>query len=319
MITQNINKAITELNQDNVIAIPTETVYGLAGNAFSEVAVNKIFALKKRPLHNPLIVHISSIRDLKTIAINIPIKALQLAQKFWPGSLTLILDKHPDVPTIVTAGNKKVAVRIPNHPLTLELLNQLKFPLAAPSANPFGSISPTCAQHVLDYFSDTLEVILDGGYCEKGIESTIVGFENNEPVLYRLGAITIEEIEKVVGSLKFETKNDQSPIAPGMLSRHYAPKTEIYLTNNIKSLIKTFPNKKIGVLVFSKSIIDSQIIHTEILSNQGKLEEAAKNLYAALHRLDKKNLDIIIAEIMPDISLGKAMNDRLQRAIKKVK
>jgi L-threonylcarbamoyladenylate synthase len=317
MITQNINKAITELIQDNVVAIPTETVYGLAGNAFSELAVNKIFSLKKRPLHNPLIVHISSINDLKTIAINIPDKAMKLARKFWPGSLTLILDKHPDIPYIVTAGNEKVAVRVPNHPLTLELLNQLTFPLAAPSANPFGSISPTSAQHVLDYFSDQLEVILDGGPCENGIESTIVGFENNEPIVYRLGALTIEEIENEVGPVKFNVKNDQSPIAPGMLSRHYAPNTETFLTNNIKSLIKTFPDKKIGVLVFSKPINDSQIIHTEILSNQGKLEEAAKNLYAALHRLDERNLDIIIAEIMPDIGIGKAMNDRLQRAIKK--
>lgn len=317
MITQNINKAITELKQDNVIAIPTETVYGLAGNAFSETAIKKIFSLKNRPLFNPLIVHISKIEELTKIALNIPDKALQLAQKFWPGSLTLILDKHPDIPYIVTAGNEKVAVRIPNHPMTLELLNQLSFPLAAPSANPFGSISPTSAKHVLDYFSDTLEVILDGGTCENGIESTIVGFENNEPTLYRLGALTIEEIEKEVGPLKYKVKNDQTPIAPGMLSRHYAPNTETFLTNDVKSLIKSFPGKKIGVLVFSKSIIHPQIADIEILSPQEKLEEAAKNLYAALHRLDKKNLDIIIAEIMPDSGLGKVMNDRLQRAIKK--
>lgn len=317
MISDSIELAIKTLKQNELIAIPTETVYGLAGNAFSEEAVNKIFSLKKRPLHNPLIVHISSIHYLNTIAINIPDKALQLAQKFWPGSLTLILDKHPNVPYIVTAGNEKVAVRVPNHPLTLELLKQLTFPLAAPSANPFGSISPTSAKHVFDYFSDQLEVILDGGNCISGIESTIVGFENNEPIIYRLGALSIEDIEKEVGPIKFKMKNDQTPIAPGMLSRHYSPKTETYLTNKIKSLINTFPNKKIGVLVFSITIIDSQIVHTEVLSKDGCLEEAAKNLYAALHRLDEKDLDLIIAEIMPDIGIGKAVNDRLQRAVKK--
>lgn len=317
MITKSINRAIIELQKENVIAIPTETVYGLAANAFSETAVHKIFSLKKRPLHNPLIVHIASLEDLSKIALNIPEKAFQLAKIFWPGPLTMILDKHPDVPSIVTAGKEKVAVRIPNHPVTLELLSQLSFPLAAPSANPFGSISPTCAQHVLDYFKNDLEVILDGGSCESGIESTIIGFENNEPIIYRLGALTIEAIEKEVGPLRFILKNDKSPVAPGMLSRHYAPKTETFLTNDIKSLIKSFPDKKIGVLVFSKSIKDIQIVHSEILSVEGKLEEAAKNLYAALHRLDEKELDIIIAEIMPDNGLGKAINDRLQRAIKK--
>ena len=316
MITNSIELAIQNLKQNDIVAIPTETVYGLAGNAFSEFAVNKIFSLKKRPLHNPLIVHISSINKLDTIAKNIPDKALQLAKKFWPGSLTLILDKHSNIPSIVTAGNDKVAVRIPNHPITLQLLNQLPFPLAAPSANPFGSISPTSAQHVFDYFKNELEIILDGGSCAYGIESTIIGFENNEPIIYRLGALTIEEIEKEIGPLKYKIKNDKSPVAPGMLSKHYAPKTETFLTNNVKTLIKSFPNKKIGVLLFSKSVCNSQIVHCEILSTDGKLEEAAKNLYASLHRLDEKKLDIIIAEIMPDYGLGKAINGRLQRAIK---
>jgi L-threonylcarbamoyladenylate synthase len=217
----------------------------------------------------------------------------------------------------VTGGKDTVAVRVPNHLLTLALLNQLEYPLAAPSANPFACISPTKAEHVASYFEDSLPMVLDGGDCKKGIESTIIGFENGEPIVYRLGSLATEDIEAIVGKLKAKTQDDTAPAAPGMLSRHYAPLTTTLLTTNVAGLIDTFSDKKIGVLLFQNRIDDAKIAQQEVLSPTGNLEEAASQLYAALHRLDKCKLDIIIAERFPDVGLGKTINDRLQRATKK--
>lgn len=318
MITTDIESAKYELISDGIIAIPTETVYGLAGNAFSVKAVKKIFSLKKRPLYNPLIVHIKSADFLPNVASEIPEIAMKLAKAFWPGPLTLVLKKQPHVPDLVTSGKETVAIRVPNHPLTLRLLEQLDFPLAAPSANPFGSISPTTAKHVFSYFENELNVILDGGECQKGIESTIIGFEDEQPVVYRLGSLSVEQIEEKIGPVMHKTQsNDNAPIAPGMLSRHYAPKTDTFLTTDVEALIKSYPNKKIGVLLFQNRIYQFPTELQEVLSASGDLNESAKNLYAAMHRLDKLNLDLIIAERLPDEGLGKTINDKLERASKK--
>ena len=316
VITTDINIAKEKLIKNGVIAIPTETVYGLAGNALNEEAVKKIFDLKERPLHNPLIVHIKSTDELSKVALDIPPLAKKLATHFWPGSLTLVLKKHSKIPNIVTSGHDTVAVRVPNHPLTLALLNQLDFPLAAPSANPFGCVSPTTSKHVQDYFNNDIEVILDGGSCEKGIESTIIGFENDQPVLYRFGALSIEELEKVVGPIRLNTLENKNPKAPGMLSKHYAPKTPIYLTNNVQELIKSFKGKRIGLLVFRTKIIKPEIVHQELLAANGNLHEAAAKLYQSIHFLDRLELDVIIAEKFPNESLGITINDRLERASK---
>jgi L-threonylcarbamoyladenylate synthase len=317
MLTTNINKAKKALKNNDIVAIPTETVYGLAGNAYNERALKKIFILKKRPFYNPLIVHIKSTSFLNKIACNIPDTALRLAETFWPGPLTLVLKRKSLIPDLVTSGKETVAIRVPDHPITLALLDQLDFPLAAPSANPFGSISPTNAEHVLNYFGEELNVIIDGGKCEKGLESTIIGFENNQPVLYRHGSISLEEIEKITGKISITTKNDKSPNSPGMLSRHYAPMTDTYLTNNISELLKYFEGKKIGLLLFKNHIQKNNIVHQEILSESGNFTEAAKNLYAAMHRLDQNKLDVIIAERLPDKGLGKTINDKLERATRK--
>ena len=319
MITTDIKKAKKALKKNKLVAIPTETVYGLAGNAYDESALVEIFKLKNRPFYNPLIVHIKSASSISDVAIDIPESAMILAEKFWPGPLTLVLKKQPHISDLITAGKDTVAVRVPNHPVALALLDKLDFPLAAPSANPFGSISPTNADHVFNYFGGKLEVILDGGECEKGLESTIIGFENNQPVLYRHGSISSEEIEKITGKLSTITNSEKTPNAPGMLSRHYAPNTATYLTNNVVELIKCFKGKRIGILVFKNQINGKDIIHKEILSKSGDLNEAAKNLYAAMHRLDENNLDVIIAERLPDIGLGKTMNDKLERATKKAR
>lgn len=318
MITTTIETAKLALENNDIVAIPTETVYGLAGNAYNEDAIHKIFTLKNRPHYNPLIVHIKSASYLQQVAKNIPAIAIQLADAFWPGPLTLVLEKQDHILAIVTGGKNTVGVRVPAHPVALELLEALDFPLAAPSANPFGSISPTTAKHVHDYFTDTLETILDGGPCTKGIESTIIGFENEQPILYRQGSISIEDIEKITGKVEMRVHNDNSaPAAPGMLSRHYAPNTTTILTDNIHIAIEQYKGHKIGLLLFKNTMVPDIITAVEVLSNTGDTEEAAKNLYAGMHRLDKQNLDIIIAERLPNAQLGIAINDKLERATKK--
>lgn len=314
IISKDINKAIALLKADKLVAIPTETVYGLAGNIFSEKAIKLIFQTKERPFFNPLIVHISSADSLETIVSEIPEKAKKLAQAFWPGSLTLVLKKQPNIPDIITAGKDTVAVRVPNHPTTLALLQQLPFPLAAPSANPFGSISPTKPEHVERYFKNNIEQVLDGGACTNGIESTIIGFENGEPIVYRLGAIALEAIEKVVGKVPVKNKKEQSPDAPGMLDRHYAPSTTTILTGDVLNAITKHPNKRIGVLVFKKAIQHASVTYQIVLSKNGDMQEAASNLYNAMHELDAQNLDLIIAEKFPKNGLGTSINDRLKRA-----
>jgi L-threonylcarbamoyladenylate synthase len=314
IISKDIQKAIALLTNEELVAIPTETVYGLAGNIFSEKAIKNIFETKKRPFFNPLIVHISSFDALDNIVSEIPVKAKILADTFWPGSMTLVLKKHKNIPDIITAGKDTVAVRIPNHPLTIALLEQLPFPLAAPSANPFNNISPTKPEHVERYFKNDIKMVLDGGFCENGIESTIIGFENNEPIIYRLGALALEDIEAVVGKIEIKNKKEENPDAPGMLDKHYSPLTRTVLTTDIKSEILNHPNKKIGILAFNSSFKSDAISSEIILSVDSNLQEAASKLYNALHELDHQNLDVIIAEKLPEFGLGTSMNDRLHRA-----
>jgi len=314
IISKDIQKAIALLTNEELVAIPTETVYGLAGNIFSEKAIKRIFDTKKRPFFNPLIVHISSVDVLETIVSEVPEKAKILANTFWPGSMTLVLKKHKDIPDIITAGKETVAVRVPNHPLTIALLKQLPFPLAAPSANPFNNISPTKPEHVERYFKNDIKMVLDGGSCKNGIESTIIGFENDAPIIYRLGALAIEEIESVIGKVEVKNKMGKNPDAPGMLDKHYSPLTTTILTTDVASEIKKHPTKKIGILTFKTSFKSAEIMTEIILSKNNDLQEAASKLYDALHELDHLNLDVIIAEKMPETGLGNSMNDRLQRA-----
>jgi L-threonylcarbamoyladenylate synthase len=313
IISKDIQKAVQLLTEDQLVAIPTETVYGLAGNIFSEKAIKSIFSTKQRPFFNPLIVHIPSVKSLNDLVTHVPEKAKLLAAAFWPGSMTLVLKKSKTIPDIITAGKDTVAVRIPNHPTTLALLKKLPFPLAAPSANPFGSISPTKPAHVENYFRNSIKMVLDGGSCANGIESTIIGFENEEPVIYRLGALPLEEIEAVVGKISIKNKKEEKPDAPGMLARHYAPKTSTFLVDDVAAEIEKNTGKKMGVLVF-KSSLNNENITEIILSKNGSLQEAASRLYSAMHDLDSKNLDLIIAERFSEFGLGKSINDRLQRA-----
>tara|TARA_B110000285_G_scaffold227829_1_gene289774 strand:+ start:82 stop:1044 length:963 start_codon:yes stop_codon:yes gene_type:complete len=314
IISNDIQKAIALLSNEELVAIPTETVYGLAGNIFSKKAIKRIFETKKRPFFNPLIVHISSVALLETIVSEVPEKAKILANTFWPGAMTLVLKKHKNIPDIITAGKDTVAVRVPNHPITIALLKQLPFPLAAPSANPFNNISPTKPAHVERYFKNDIKMVLDGGTCKNGIESTIIGFENDEPIIYRLGALAIEDIEAVIGKIKIKNKKEENPDAPGMLDKHYSPLTTTILTTDIASEIRKHTKKKIGILAYNSSFKNNAVAIEIILSKNSNLKEAASKLYAGLHELDHLNLDVIIAEKLPETGLGKSINDRLQRA-----
>lgn len=315
VITKDISFAIHTLNEGKVVAIPTETVYGLAANIFDESAVKKIFEIKNRPNNNPLIVHLKSAEQLKEVAKDIPPLAAQLASHFWPGALTLVLKKQDCISNWVTSNKNTVAIRVPNHPLSLELLRNLDFPLAAPSANPFGSISPTKALHVYDYFQNDIDVILDGGNCKNGIESTIIGFEEEQPILYRYGAIPIEEIEKIIGPIKVHTKDNSAPSAPGMFTKHYAPKTKSFLVEDIEKELESIQSKKIGVLQFQNKLESPRPFVQYILSPTGDFKEASKNLYSYLHELDALGLDVLLIEKLPNIHLGKSINDRLTRAV----
>ena len=317
IISKDISKAAALLNAEEVVAIPTETVYGLAGNIYSEKAIKSIFETKQRPFFNPLIIHIPSIDNLGEIVDHIPEKAKLLAEAFWPGPITLVLKKKNTIPDLITAGKDTVAVRVPNHPTTLELLSQLDFPLAAPSANPFSSISPTTAEHVETYFKDKIKMVLDGGACTSGIESTIIGFENDQPIIYRLGSTAIEDIEAIVGKIEIKNKKEIAPDAPGMLERHYAPKTKTILTDNVLDIINQHKGKRIGVITFQYEIEHPNLNAQIILSKTGDLAESASKLYDSLHQLDKMQLDVIIAEQFPDYGLGKSINDRLNRATNK--
>lgn len=314
MISTDISKAADLLKAGEVIGLPTETVYGLAGNIFNETAIRKIFSVKQRPFYNPLIVHLAGIDRLDQVAKGIPGIAIKLAEKFWPGPLTLLLQKQTAVPDLVTAGKTTVAIRVPDHSMALALLKSIDFPLAAPSANPFGCISPTTAKHVDDYFGKEIPMVLDGGPCRNGVESTIIGFNDGEAILYRHGAIPMEEIEKITGKLKVYVKEENAPDAPGMLSKHYSPRTPTILTDNIQQVLKEHAGKKMALLLFNKKRNEYDPALQWVLSPGSRLEEAASNLYAMLHTLDELKVDLIICEKMKEEGLGITMNDRLVRA-----
>ena len=315
-IGNDIKKAADWLISGEVVAIPTETVYGLAGNALNEDAVLKIFEAKNRPSFNPLIVHVGNWQDATNYVEHIPAKAKLLAKKFIPGPLTFLLQKKNTIPDLVTAGSDKVAIRIPNHPSALALLQSLDFPLAAPSANPFGYISPTTAQHVLEGLDGKIPYILDGGAATVGLESTIIGFDENENVLlYRTGGISAEQIEELLNEKIIITKllSEEHPETAGQLKSHYAPHTPLYV-GDIDEMKKQFEGKRIATISFTKQFEGIDEAKQFILSDNGNLDEAAKNLFTVLRLTDKLKVDVILAEIFPDEVIGRAINDRLGKA-----
>lgn len=302
------------LTEGKLVAIPTETVYGLAGNALDTDAVISIFETKGRPRFDPLIVHVPSWDRAQPYLREAPAEAGTLARHFWPGPLTLLLPKKEIIPGIVTSGLDRVGLRCPDHSLTRALLLQLPFPLAAPSANAFGYVSPTTADHVKHQLGRKIPYILDGGPCRVGIESTILGWEDNHPVIYRLGGVGIEQIESLIGPVRVQPHSSSAPQAPGQLQKHYAPEKPFYL-GEIDQLIHDHQLRNPGVLSFRAP--HGRHANQFVLSPSGDLHEAARNLFGMLRLLDQLDVDAVVAEEVPEKGLGRAINDRLRRAAAK--
>lgn len=313
IIGQDIQKAKQLLGRGELVGVPTETVYGLAGNALDPDAVAKIFAVKDRPSFDPLIVHVPSLGTAEEFVKEIPRQAEQLVVKFWPGALTLLLNKKEIIPDLVTSGLTRVGIRCPDHQMTLALLQQLDFPLAAPSANPFGYVSPTSAQHVQDQLGEKIPYILDGGECRIGIESTIIGWEGGLPVIYRLGGISLELIESVIGTVSVQPMSTSQPQSPGQFISHYSPRKK-FLLGDIDELSKKLASLRLGVLFFKDSPDRRHYDTSLTLSPTGDLNEAARNLFSMLRKFDTMNIDLVLAEEVPNEGLGRAINDRLRRA-----
>jgi len=309
---KNIKLAAELLRKGGLVAFPTETVYGLGADTLNSHAVARIFEVKNRPRFDPLIVHIDSLEDIEKLCLNIDERAKKLMKRFWPGPLTLILPKSSRVPDIVTAGLPNVAVRMPSHHVALELINEAGMPIAAPSANPFGYLSPTTAEHVKEQIGEKVDLILDGGKCPIGVESTVIDLTESEPTLLRSGGLPLEEIEQVIGKVKISHVNPERPRSPGQMPCHYSPRTPIRILEDKKFKIPT--GKKVGLLAFSHPKGELPYEMVEVLSSQRDLREAAANFFSCLHRLDGAGLDIILAEPVEEVGLGRAIMERLRRA-----
>ncbi len=312
-VGKDIQQAQQLLDQGEVVGIPTETVYGLAANALNPNAVSKIFEAKDRPSFNPLIIHLASIDQIGDYVEEIPPLLVPLLHHFCPGPLTFLLKKKANIPDIVTAGSPLVAIRIPRHPTVQALLKQINYPLAAPSANPFGYISPVSAQHVFDQLQHKVPYVLDGGMCQVGIESTIVGEENGSLVVYRLGGITIEQLQALTESeVKLANKSKKSPQTSGMLKHHYSPKKELLFFEGAIDPNEIKDND--CLLLFGKKNREIAIERQFSLSTNEDLKEATSKLFPLLHQLDGSTYTRILAQALPEIGLGRAINDRLKRA-----
>ncbi len=308
-----VERAAQVLREGGLVAFPTETVYGLGADALNPSAVARVFECKGRPRFDPLIVHLPESGALHSVAAAVPDAATDLARRFWPGPLTLVLPKRAQVPDITTSGLPTVAARVPDHPLALSLLEQAGVPVAAPSANPFGRVSPTRAEHVIEQLAGDVDAILDGGPCRVGVESTIVALTGPRPTLLRAGGVPLEEVEEVVGPLAGPPSGGDRLLAPGGLESHYAPRTPLVLRSSASF---EPPPGRVGLLALREPASRSGYAAVEVLSPTGDLREAAVNLFAALRALDARGLDLIVAEPVPETGLGQAIQDRLKRGAK---
>lgn len=312
--SENIYQSVEILKSGGLVAFPTETVYGLGADGLNSLAVSKIFEVKQRPAFNPLILHVSSPEMLNEIAEYSNEKITLLINKFWPGPLTLVLKKKEIVPYIVTAGLETVAVRMPNNNVALELIEKLGKPISAPSANSFSKLSPTKAEHVAKQLGEKVDIILDGGNCSVGVESTIIEVNNNSQSLLRPGGVSKEDIEKIIGKFS-KSNNNESPNSPGQLKIHYAPNIPIFFYDEKK--INSFSNKKIGGIFFNQVKNGDKFSIVKILSKNSDFHEAAANLFSYLHELENLNLDVIFVEQIEKAGLGAAIMDRLTKAVNK--
>lgn len=304
-----IAQAALHLKQGRLVAFPTETVYGLGANALDSKAVASIFAMKQRPSFDPLIVHISSLSQLWELVTSRDERIRSLTQHFWPGPLTLVLPKSDIVPNIVTSGLPDVAVRMPANETALQLIEAAGFPLAAPSANRFGRLSPTRAQHVEKQLPD-LELIIDGGPCAIGLESSVVRLEADGFRILRHGAITASMLSEVIPPSVLTPAHILPDASPGLMLSHYSPETKLYIVGQ-----HPVPRDTSNAAFIGLRPSEIKGYHSvRFLSDNGNLEEAAGNLFVFLHELEEAGLDFIVAEAVPETGLGIAIMDRLRKA-----
>ncbi len=307
-----VQAAAAILRRGGLVGFPTETVYGLGANAFDVRAVARVFEVKARPAFDPLIVHLCDLSGIGRVALSGDARVALLAERFWPGPLTLVLPRRAELPEIVSAGLDTVGVRVPAHPVARALLRAAEVPIAAPSANPFGYVSPTTAAHVLDRLGDAVDLVLDGGPCRVGVESTVLSLVG-EPLLLRPGGVTQEELEETLGLPLALAPPSQRPAAPGQLLRHYATHTPLRILPG-PAAAPPPGARRVGLLSFSPGQPPAGFTAVEVLAPDGALTTAAANLFAALRRLDGLGLDLVLAEPCPETGLGRAIMDRLRRA-----
>jgi L-threonylcarbamoyladenylate synthase len=305
-----IDEAAAVLRRGGLVAFPTETVYGLGAHAFNPRAVARVFEVKARPSFDPLIVHLASATELARVSPTDDPRAAVLAARFWPGPLTLVLPRHPEVPDLVTAGLDTVGVRVPAHPAARRLITAAGTPVAAPSANPFGYVSPTTAAHVAELLGAAVDLVLDGGPCRVGVESTILSLAGGTPVILRPGGVPREALEEALGTAVGVAGRAERPLAPGQLEKHYATRTPLRI---LPGPAGAAPEGRVGLLAWREAGATGYAA-VEVLAPDGSAETAAARLFAALRRLDAAGLDLILAEPCDEAGLGHAIMDRLRRA-----
>ncbi len=325
---ESIQEAAKILAAGGLVAFPTETVYGLGANALDAQAVDRIFAAKGRPASDPIIVHLHDLAQLPTVAINIPDLAYELARQFWPGPLTLVLQRQSNVPANVSAGMLTVAVRMPSHPVAVALLRAANLPIAAPSANRFARPSATTAAHVLEDLNGRIDCILDGGAAVIGVESTILNLTKDQPVMLRPGGITLENLKAVIPNLQMVEKHlheDEEGIeAPGMLYKHYSPRAELLLFNGVSEALlpamrthalgQIEQAKRVGLLLPDNELAKVSDLPVEVVNLGSTEAEVSHNLFSAMRSLDQANVDVILVHTFGLSGLGLALWDRLLRA-----
>ncbi len=316
----NIQRAADIIRSGGLVAFPTETVYGLGANALDAAAVARIFSAKGRPANNPLIVHLASAAEITDVAAIEPNSAvarmIEHVQPLWPGPLSLVLPRRDVIPDQTTAGGTSVAVRVPAHPVARDLIAQAGVPIAAPSANVSKYISPTTAHHVAAGLGDKIDLILDGGPCAVGVESTVLSLIHPRPTVLRHGGVTLERLREVLGDvdeLPVEAEQTQTPLSPGLLRQHYSPRTKLVFRGEFDPA--HYPSRTALVTFAPSSLpLPDTFVAVRNLSSEGDLQEAARQLFGTLRELDELGFDLIVVDPCPRVGLGRAIMDRLTRA-----
>ena len=309
---ENISRAAAIIRDGGLVAFPTETVYGLGGNALSARSVAKIFQAKQRPSFDPLITHIADLEMLDRVAKIEDKRVYDIVGRLWPGALTIIVPKRHIIPDLITSGLPTMAVRMPDHPTALSLIRKSTGAVAAPSANPFGFLSPTTAEHVEKNLGDRIDLILDGGACRVGVESTVLDLTKEVPLVLRPGGLSLEELQNAIGEVDVLNRTTAAPTAPGQLEMHYSPRKPLYIVDSID---KVKDRRNSAALLFKEGPDSSGFNAVEILSPAGDPVEAASKLFTALHSLDnKRGTECIYAERVPTEGIGAAVMDRIYKA-----